>query len=80
MYCDFLAAEIVIVTENTEGDIYALVSDSYNEIVNDWNGDAEYVPANDAKVYFALYKGRPINPHLYTDFESVIKTIRSLIK
>ena len=34
-------------------------------------GDCNFVPANDARVFFASWNGKPISPYEYTDFESL---------
>lgn len=69
---------IVILTQNAAGELYIIVSDDYNEIVNDWNGECCYVPENDARVFFASYNGTPINPYLYSDFVSCMQYIRTV--
>lgn len=75
--CQFLKKKIQILTENVNGEMYMLEADDYNEIVNDWMGDCDHVPANDAKVFFASYDGQPINPYMYTDFQSLLRYIRN---
>ena len=75
--CKFLEKKIHILTENVDGELYMLEADDINEIVNDWMGDCNHVPANDAKVFFASYCGEPINPYLYTDFLSLAQYIRN---
>lgn len=72
-----LKKKIFILTENTDGSPYVLEADDHNELVNDWKGDCNYVPANDAKVFFASYCSRPINPFAYTDFQSLLQYIRN---
>ena len=74
--CNMLNKKINILTQNADGELYLLEADNYNFIVNDYHGDCEYVPANDAKVYFASYDGEPINPYMYTDFLSLMQYIR----
>lgn len=64
--------ETVIVTENADGEIYLIRSMYIQDILDDWEGDCQFVPANDAKVYFASWNGKPINPFEYTDFESLV--------
>lgn len=78
--CSFLDKQIHILTENADGNLYILEADDYNELVNDWMGDCNCVPTNDAKVFFASYCGQPINPYVYTDFLSVMKYIRENFK
>ncbi|MBQ8245828.1 MAG: hypothetical protein IJZ42_01730 [Lachnospiraceae bacterium] len=75
--CKFLEKKIHILTENTDGALYVLEADDYNELVNDWMGDCNCVPAKDAKVFFASYCGKPINPYVYTDFQSLLQYIRN---
>lgn len=63
--------ETVIVTENAEGEMYLIHSKYIQDILNDWTGDCNFVPANDARVFFASWNGKPISPYEYTDFESL---------
>jgi len=61
-----------IVTENAEGRIYTISAEYFHDILADWEGDCEFVPANDARVFFAAWNGKPLNPHRYHDFESLL--------
>lgn len=63
--------EPVIVTENAEGEMYLIHSKYIQDILDDWTGDCNFVPANDARVFFASWNGKPISPYEYTDFESL---------
>lgn len=65
-------------TENVNGDLYSIETDEYNDIVNDYYGECKFIPANDAKVYFASYNGVPVNPYLYNDFVSLVECLREL--
>lgn len=78
MKSNFIKSKIFILTENVEGELYSIETDEYNDIVNDWYGDCNFVPANDAKVYFASYNGRPVNPYLYNDFISLVDYLKEL--
>lgn len=78
MKSNFIKSKIFILTENADGELYSIETDEYNDIVNDWYGDCKFVPANDAKVYFATYDGVPVNPYLYNDFISLIDCLRDL--
>ena len=78
MKSNFIKSRIFILTENAEGELYTIETDDYNEIVNDWNGDCKFIPANDAKVYFASYDGVPVNPYMYSDFVSLVTYLREL--
>lgn len=70
--------DTVIVTENADGEIYLIKSKYLQDILDDWRGDCDFVPANDARVFFASWNGQPINPHLYTDFESLIRYLAKI--
>ena len=63
--------ETVIITENAEGKKYLIHSKYIQDILDDWTGDCNFVPANDARVFFASWNGKPISPYEYTDFESL---------
>ena len=70
--------EIVIVTENAEGEMYLIHSKYIQDILDDWTGDCNFVPANDARVYFAGVNGVAINPYEYQDFESLLQFLERL--
>lgn len=76
----FFNENTVIVTENTDGEIYLIESKYIQDIVDDWKGDCNFVPSNDAKVFFASWNNEPINPYSYTDFESLIRYLQNLIR
>lgn len=76
----FFNNETVIITENINGDMYLLKSKYIQDILDDWNENCDFVPANDARVYFASWNGKPINPYEYTDFGSLIEWFRELQK
>ena len=76
MESKFLKKKINILTENTNGEMYLLEADDYNELVNDYHGERSVIPALNARVYFASYNSKPINPYAYTDFASCVKYIR----
>lgn len=65
----------VIITENTDGEIYIINSECIQSILDDWKGSCDFVPANDARVFFAAWNGKPLNPHDYTDFESLLELL-----
>ena len=71
----FLGAGTVIVTENADGELYTITAEYFRDILDDWNGDCNFVPANDARVFFAAWNGKPLNPHEYQDFESLIRLL-----
>lgn len=72
----FIEGDTIIVTENADGRMYILRAKYIQDILDDWNGDCEFVPSNDARVFFAAWNGKPINPYAYTDFESLLKLLR----
>ena len=65
-----LGSDTVVVTENADGDPYLIQAKYLQGVVDDWNGECNFVPANDAKVLFAMYNGHPIKPYDYTDFSA----------
>ena len=74
----FFGSDTVIITENANGDIYIIKSKYIQDILDDWNGNCNFVPTNDARVFFASWNGEPISPYEYKDFESLIKYLRDL--
>ena len=79
MNCNFLNGKLInILTENASGEMYMLEADSLEELLDDWNGECAYVPSNDEAVYFAVYDGEPINPDMYTNFESLLNVLQTL--
>lgn len=70
--------DTVIVTENTDGELYAITARYIQDILDDWNNNCNFVPANDARVFFAAWNGNPINPYLYCDFESLLSLLRKI--
>ena len=75
MKCYFLDSKFNILTENADGNLYLLEAKDYRDIVKDWKGACDFVPSNDAKVYFASCDGKPLSSHSYTNFESLINYI-----
>ena len=53
----FLGSDTVIVTENIDGEMYIIQSKYIQDILDDWKGNCEFVPANDARVFFASWNG-----------------------
>ena len=76
----FLGDDTVIVTENTDGEMYIIQSKYILDILDDWKGDCKFVPANDARVFFASWNGKPISPYNYTDFKSLMQYLIELMK
>ena len=76
----FLGRDTVIVTENIDGEMYIIKSKYILDILNDWKGKCEFVPANDARVFFASWNGKPISPYEYKNFESLMHYLTELIK
>lgn len=64
-----------IVTENADGLVYSISAEKLQDILDDWNGNCNFVPANDARVFFATWNGSPISPFEYTDFESLLRLL-----
>lgn len=69
------AEGLVIITENVEGNIYIIVSECFQDILDVWDAECNFVPENNARVFFAAWNGQPLNPHDYTDFESFLRML-----
>lgn len=39
-----------------------------------------FVPANDARVFFAAWNGQPLNPYGYSNFESLLRLLQKIQK
>jgi hypothetical protein len=68
MNCNFLNSKINILTETADGELYVLEADSAKELLEDWNNECDYVPGNDAKIYFASYNGNVMNHSVFHNF------------
>lgn len=79
MTTTFVNSEIHIVTHNVDGEIYTIEC-SAKELLNDYYGDCNVVPENDAPVYFFAYEGEAVCPYDYTNFESVVRYILNSTK
>lgn len=75
----FLADGMTVLTENVDGKLYLIEAKSFREILDDWNGECRFVPANDARVFFASYNEEPVNPYCYTDFESLLRYMAGML-
>lgn len=73
----FFDCSVVIITENADGEMY-LIESNTKDILDDWNGYCDFVPSNDARVFFASWYGKPISPYEYTNFESFIHYLEYL--
>lgn len=76
----FFHQDIIIITANAAGEKYLIKAKSIQDILDDWSGDCEFVPSNDACVFYTEWNGRPINPAGYTDFGTLIEYLKSLQK
>ena len=76
----FFHQDIIIITANAAGEKYLIKAKSIQDILDDWKGDCEFVPSNDACVFYTEWNGRPINPAGYTDFGTLIEYLKGLQK
>lgn len=77
---NFCGNGTVIITENTDGEIYMITANHIQEILDDWKGECNFVPANDARVFFAAWNGQPLNPYGYSNFESLLRLLQKIQK
>lgn len=75
-----LGLDTVILTENADGELYLIRVKYLQDCLIDWKDKCKFVPCNDAKVFFASWNGQPINPHHYTDFESLLRLFENMLK
>lgn len=71
-HVNFCDDDVVIVTENADGRIYTITAGCAQDILDDRHGNCNFVPANDARVFFAVWAGKPLSPYDYSDFESLL--------
>lgn len=76
----FFHQDIIIITANAAGEKYLIKAKSIQDILDDRSGDCEFVPSNDACVFYTEWNGRPINPAGYTDFGTLIEYLKGLQK
>lgn len=72
----FLGNGTVIVTRNEWGELYVITAEYFQDILDDWNGDCNFIPANNAPVFFAAWNSKPINPYCYHDFLSLLEYMK----
>ena len=72
---DFCKKGITIVTEDADGYVYTIIARHIPDVINDWNGECNFVPSNDAPVHFAVYKGEIINLPKDCDFETMMSML-----
>lgn len=73
-------SDLVIVTEDACGNPYMIQSKYILDVLDDWNGNCDMVPANDARVFLVIHNNKPINPHLYTDFASLMGYLADYVR
>ena len=63
---------LIVITENVDGETYILTADTLEEVITEWYGDCNGLPANDAKVYYAQldYEEAPCN---ICEFEPMLR-------
>lgn len=76
----FFNENTVIITENVDGEIYLIESKYVQDIIDDWMGDCNFVPSNDARVFFASWNGEPISPYEHPNFESLVRYLINLMR
>ncbi len=71
----FLGSGTAIVTQNADGELYLITAEYFNDILEDRGNKRCFVP-DDAPVFFAAWHGKPLNPHCYHDFSSLLEYIK----
>jgi len=79
MQCYGYDDDLVIITEDACGRPYCVQSKYIMDVLDDWRGEAMMCPANDARVFLAIHNNNPINPHLYTDWASLMEYLKEMV-
>lgn len=74
---NFVSTGILIITENADGIMYQIFAKNLQAILDDWNRTCNFVPSNDAKIFFASCDGEVISPNNYSDFVSLIRYLKT---
>ena len=72
--------DTVIVTKDANGELYVITAEYFEDILDDWNGECNFVPANDASVFFAAWNSKSLNPHYYHDFSSLLEYMKKELR
>jgi len=67
--------DLFLVTESEAGEPYTIKCKYVQDLLDDWNGECEYCPSNDARVFFACWNGTPFNPFDYKDFGTFMENV-----
>lgn len=65
-------SDLFIVTENQRGGIITMRYKYIQDLIDDWYANLGMCPPKHSKVFLAVWNNHPINPHEYTDFESLM--------
>ncbi len=55
---EFCKSGITIITEDADGEVYTIIARHMQDVINDWNGECNFLPANDARVFYAVHNGQ----------------------
>ena len=69
---------ITVITEDADGDLYTIVASHVSDLIADWHGSCNFVPSNDAPVYFAVYNGTEIHSDQDCSFENLMKVLETV--
>ena len=68
-------AEFFCITQNEDGELYVILADEAKEILEDWHGECNYVPANEASVYCAEVLGEVAAEALRCTFGDLMNSL-----
>lgn len=71
----FCKKGITIVTENADGELYTIIAKHISDLIRDWHGVCNFVPANDAPVHFAAHNGSEVHFTRGCSFESLMRVL-----
>lgn len=70
---------VILVTENADCRLYT-IDCTWRELMEDWHGDCDMVPANDAEVFFAAVNDGVIHTQRRMTFESALGVIEQMLR
>lgn len=72
---EFCKRGLSIVTEDANGDAYTIIVRHVQDMIRDWKGECNFVPTNDARVFYAVHNGTILRLPEGCDFETFIQRL-----
>ncbi len=72
---EFCKSGITVITEDANGDAYTIIARHVQDVIKDWKGDCNFVPSNDAQVFYAVHNGKILTLPAKCDFETLMQLL-----